>query len=152
PFDKADYTTTTATATLNVNPAPLTIAPAPGQSMVAGAAVPSLTYSPSGFVNGDSASLLSGALGTTATSASVAESYPFTLGTLNAGGNYALQLAANAPTLLVTPVVTSSTANLGKSATQITISGFGFDPTAAHNTVTFDDGAAGTVTAATATA
>jgi hypothetical protein len=51
----------------------------------------------------------------------------------------------------VVPVVTSSTANLAPTATQITISGFGFDPTAANNTVVFNDGAIGTITAATAT-
>jgi len=48
-------------------------------------------------------------------------------------------------------VVTSSTATLAASATTITIHGFGFDPTAANNRVTFNDGAVGTVTAATAT-
>jgi Concanavalin A-like lectin/glucanases superfamily/IPT/TIG domain len=52
----------------------------------------------------------------------------------------------------LTPVVTSSTASLARSATQVTINGFGFDPTAANNKVTFNDGAVGTVTAATATA
>ena len=51
----------------------------------------------------------------------------------------------------VTPVVTSSTANLAANATSLTINGYGFDTTAGHNTVTFNDGAAGTVTAATAT-
>ncbi len=51
----------------------------------------------------------------------------------------------------VTPVVTSSTANLAANASQITINGFGFNPTAANNTVAFNDGAVGTVTAATAT-
>ena len=51
----------------------------------------------------------------------------------------------------VTPVVTSSTADLAASATQITISGFGFDPTTANNEVIFDDSAVGTITAATAT-
>ena len=34
----------------------------------------------------------------------------------------------------------------------MTISGFGFDPTASHDAVAFDDGAVGTVTSATATA
>ncbi len=51
----------------------------------------------------------------------------------------------------VTPVVTSSTASLAANATTFTINGFGFDPTAANNTVVFNDGAVGTVTAATAT-
>src|SRR6185436_16040515 len=51
----------------------------------------------------------------------------------------------------VTPVVTSSTSNLAASATTLTIAGFGFDTTAGNNTVVFNDGAVGTVTAATAT-
>ena len=51
----------------------------------------------------------------------------------------------------VTPVVTASTAQLPATATQITINGLGFDPTAANNTVTFNDGAAGTVTKASPT-
>ncbi len=40
---------------------------------------------------------------------------------------------------------------MAANATTITINGFGFDPTAANNTVTFNDGAVGTVTTATAT-
>ncbi len=51
----------------------------------------------------------------------------------------------------VLPVVTSSTASQLQTATSITINGFGFDPTANKNTVTFNNGAVGTVTAATAT-
>src|SRR6185312_2824240 len=51
----------------------------------------------------------------------------------------------------VIPVVTSSTASLAITATTLTINGFGFDPTAGNNTVAFNDGAVGTVTAATAT-
>jgi hypothetical protein len=51
----------------------------------------------------------------------------------------------------VTPVVTLNTATLASNATSITIAGIGFDPTAAHNTVAFNDGAVGSVTAATAT-
>src|SRR6185295_2055393 len=51
----------------------------------------------------------------------------------------------------ITPVVTSSTAILPASSATMTINGFGFDPTAANNTVVLDDGAVGTVTTATAT-
>jgi hypothetical protein len=50
------------------------------------------------------------------------------------------------------PVVTSSAATLAANATGITIAGTGFDGvTPANNTVTFNDGATGTVTAATPT-
>ena len=51
----------------------------------------------------------------------------------------------------VTPVVTSSTANLAANAATMIISGFGFDPTAGNNLVTLNNGAVGTVTAATTT-
>jgi hypothetical protein len=51
----------------------------------------------------------------------------------------------------VAPVVTSSSSSLAANATTITISGFGFDPIAAHNTVVFNNGAVGTVTTASAT-
>ena len=44
----------------------------------------------------------------------------------------------------MTPVVTSSTASLAANATTLTINGFGFDTTAANNTVVFNDGAVGT--------
>ncbi len=51
----------------------------------------------------------------------------------------------------VTPVVTSSTASLALNGTSVVIKGYGFDPTAAHNTIAFNDGAVGTVTSATPT-
>ena len=51
----------------------------------------------------------------------------------------------------VIPFVFASTANLAANASQITIHGLDFDPTAANNTVAFNDGAVGTITAATAT-
>jgi hypothetical protein len=57
----------------------------------------------------------------------------------------AVQVAA------VVPVVTSSTASVPDSAPTLTINGFGFDPTAAHNVVSFSGGVTGTVTSATPT-
>lgn len=51
----------------------------------------------------------------------------------------------------VSPVVTNTTTDLSARATSLTITGVGFDTTAANNTVSFNNGAAGTVTAATAT-
>ncbi|MFO1065424.1 MAG: hypothetical protein U0892_16280 [Pirellulales bacterium] len=50
----------------------------------------------------------------------------------------------------VRPVVTTNSANLSAAATSITIAGYGFSTTLASNSVTFDNGAVGTVTAATA--
>jgi hypothetical protein len=95
----------------SVAPATLTITPISGQSMVYGAAVPTLAYTPSGFINGDAASSLTGALGTTATTTSPVGSYAFTLGTLNAGPNYTVALAANPPTFAVTPAPLTITVN-----------------------------------------
>ena len=52
----------------------------------------------------------------------------------------------------VTPVVTASTAQLAANTATLTIHGYGFNATTAtDNTVTFNGGAVGTVTAATAT-
>ncbi|MDX1929109.1 MAG: IPT/TIG domain-containing protein, partial [Pirellulaceae bacterium] len=51
----------------------------------------------------------------------------------------------------VKPTVTSSIVNLAANAARVTIDGAGFDTTATNNTVTFNNGAAGTVTAATPT-
>ena len=101
--------------TLAVTPAALTITPAAGQSKAYGAAVPALTYTSSGLVNGDPASTLSGALGTAATAASPVGTYAFTLGTLSAGSNYAVALAANAPTFAVTPAALTITPAAGQS-------------------------------------
>src|SRR5947209_8102327 len=55
-------------------------------------------------------------------------------------------------TLLSGVTVTPDTSPLLANATTIVINGSGFDPIVANNSVVFDDGAAGTVTAATATA
>ncbi len=49
----------------------------------------------------------------------------------------------------VIPVVTANPNNLSATASSIVINGYGFDPTAAHNTVVFDNGATGVVTSAT---
>ena len=79
-----NYTLVMATSspTLAVTAASLTIQPNAGQSKVYGAAVPVLTETASGFVNGDPASILTGALGTKATASSGVGTYTFTLGSL----------------------------------------------------------------------
>ncbi len=51
----------------------------------------------------------------------------------------------------VTPVVTSSSANLAVTATSLTINGIGFSTTASNDTVSFSGGVTGTVTSATST-
>lgn len=51
----------------------------------------------------------------------------------------------------VAPVITSSSADLPATATSLTIAGFGFDPIAGNDSVTFDNGVTGTVTFASGT-
>lgn len=80
--------------TLTVNKANLTIT-ADNKSRGYNTANPTFTYTPSGFVNGDTASLLSGSptITTTATTASAVGNYPITIaqGTL-AAANYSFNL------------------------------------------------------------
>jgi len=113
----ANYTLamTVTPPTFAVTPAALTINPTAGQKKIYGAALPGLTETATGFVNGDSASLLIGALGTTATTTSGVGTYAFTLGTLNAGANYTLAVAASLPTFAVTPAVLTINPTAGQS-------------------------------------
>ena len=112
-----DYSNGSAETTFTISPATLTITPTAGQSKVYGAAVPTLTYTASGFVNNDPASTLTGSPGTTATAASSVGNYAFTTGTLNAGNNYTVVLEANAPTFAVTPAPLTVTVTAGQSMT-----------------------------------
>jgi hypothetical protein len=52
---------------------------------------------------------------------------------------------------MTTPFISASTSFLPGTATTMTITGTGFDATAAHNSITFNDGVIGTITAATTT-
>ena len=51
----------------------------------------------------------------------------------------------------VVPVVSTNTSHVAVNAATLVINGFGFDVTAANNSVVFNNGTVGTVTAATAT-
>src|SRR5205814_2106438 len=75
----ANYTISFVAGTLTVTPAALTIT-ADDKAKVYGAALPALTASYSGFVNGDTANDLDTpvSLSTTATAASAVGSYPIT--------------------------------------------------------------------------
>jgi hypothetical protein len=79
--DAVNYTTATTDVSLTVTPAPLTIR-ADNQSMVHGAAFPTLTASYSGLVNGDTPASLTTApaLATSATSSSPVGGYAVTVG------------------------------------------------------------------------
>ncbi|HEV3339551.1 MAG TPA: MBG domain-containing protein, partial [Pirellulales bacterium] len=105
----ANYTFAFASGTLTVTPATLTVM-ADDQTMVYGAAVPPLTATIRGFVNGDTSSVVSGtpSLSTAATTASGVGSYAITAaGTLSAA-NYTFvfvngTLSVTPATLTVTP-------------------------------------------------
>ena len=84
------------------------------RSKVYGAALPSLTYSYSGLVNGDTASVFTGALATTATVSSGSGTYPVTQGTLSAGLNYAVNFNPGTLTIIASldqPTVTTVTSS-----------------------------------------
>ena len=84
----SNYDLTFVGANLLITPAPLTVT-ANNQTMVYGGAVPALTYTYTGLVNGDSSASFTGSLATAATSSSSAgSSYAITEGTLAATGNY----------------------------------------------------------------
>ncbi|MDE2042709.1 MAG: hypothetical protein KGJ05_06530, partial [Alphaproteobacteria bacterium] len=70
----------------SITPAPLSVV-ANAETSIYGAAIPALTYSSTGLVNGDT---LSGALTTSATPASNVGNYAITQGTLAASSNYTL--------------------------------------------------------------
>ena len=100
PMDIATYAPANATQSLPVNQAPLT-ARADDKSKAEGVANPTLTISYAGFLNGDTvASITEPAISTTATTVSVAGSYPITL-TGGIAPNYLFTLQNG--TLTVTP-------------------------------------------------
>ena len=55
------------------------------------------------------------------------------------------------PVATIAPVVTPGSVILAATATSLTIAGLGFDPTASHDSVTFNSGVTGTVISATST-
>ncbi len=101
----ANYTLTYTAANLTINTAPLTIT-ATAQSRAYGATNPTLTYSNTALLNGDT---LSGALSTTALVTSGVGSYPISQGSLTAGANYAITY--NSANLTVSQAALTVTAN-----------------------------------------
>lgn len=103
----------TATFTLTVTPATLTITVTSGQNKVYGEADPaSYSYTPSGFVLGDTASILTGSLSRDA--GENVGSYAINQNDLSAGGNYTINFVGS--TFDVTPatLLVSSDSGLGK--------------------------------------
>jgi polygalacturonase len=104
---------------ITVSPAPLTVT-ANNASRAVGAANPTFTASYSGFVNGDTAAVLSGspALSSTATTSSPAGTYPITAaaGTL-AAANYTFNFVNGTLSVVAPPTVElTTTATLSGSA------------------------------------
>ena len=96
----------TFTADFTIQPRTLTITPDEGQIKTYGDTDPELfTYKVTGFATGDDASLLTGALARTA--GEDVGTYPYALGTLHAGANYALTFPAEPAAFEVTlrPIV-----------------------------------------------
>jgi len=129
---------TTSAVTLTVANAPLTVT-ANNASRAVGAANPTFTVTYSGFVNGDTASVLGGspALSTTATSSSSAGTYPITVtqGSLT-DPNYTFTFVngtlsvVQAPTVvLVTAATLTGSAGAGYTAT-VTVTNNGTGPAA----------------------
>jgi probable HAF family extracellular repeat protein len=103
----SSYASSSGSGTLTVTPAPLLLT-ADNKSKTYLAANPSLTFTPTGFVNGDTASVLSPqpALTTTATTTSSAGGYPITFSNSPANSNYTVTLASGTLTInKATPTV-----------------------------------------------
>jgi polygalacturonase len=120
-------------ATVTVTPAPLTIT-ANNATMIFGGSIPALGFTPTGFVNGDTAAVLSGSpqLSTTATSASPVGTYPIAVsaGTLTAANysfvfvNGTLTINPATPTVSVScPTVTYDAGPHGCTATATGVGG-----------------------------
>jgi hypothetical protein len=109
PTDSVSYTIATGTVQITVNPAVLTVTAA-NATRAYGVANPAFTASITGFVNGDTQSVVTGSasLTTTATTASVVGPYPITAaaGTLSAA-NYSFTFVPG--TLTVTQASTNLT-------------------------------------------
>src|SRR5207244_2224186 len=105
----ANYTISFVAGTLTVTPAALTIT-ADDKSKVYGAALPALTASYSGFVNGDTVSDLDTpvSLSTTATAASAVGTYPIVASGAS-DANYTVSFVPG--TLTVTPAALTVTAD-----------------------------------------
>jgi MBG domain (YGX type)/Domain of unknown function (DUF4214) len=106
-----NYTITYANGSLTVSPATLTVT-ANDASKTYGDANPALTYTSSPLVNGDTSSVFSGGLSTSATANSNAGTYAITQGTLSAGSNYTITYdSSGSGSLTVDPAALTVTAS-----------------------------------------
>ncbi|MGX5816602.1 MBG domain-containing protein [Chitinophaga lutea] len=91
-----NYIITYASQNLVITKAPLTVT-MDAQSKTYGEPDPSFTFTANGFTNGDAPTILTGAASRAAGEA--AGSYPLTIGTLDAGGNYDINFTGNTFTI-----------------------------------------------------
>ena len=135
----SNYTFAAQAGTLTVNQAHLTVT-ADNQSKIQGNPNPTLTYTITGFVNGDTSSVVSGApvLSTTATTGSLAGNYPITVsvGTLSAANYDFPNLVSGTLTVVaqtgvsVTVSPNSSPSTYGQAVTfSVSVSPTSADPT-----------------------
>jgi hypothetical protein len=94
-----NYNISYTSGTLTVNPASLSVS-AKAQTKEFAAPDPTLTYTASGFVNGDNTNLFTGSL-TRAAGENVG-AYPISQGSLSAGGNYRISFTGNSLTITKT--------------------------------------------------
>jgi hypothetical protein len=138
-----NYTFNYLPGTLTINPATVTVTP-DDQTMTYGGAVPALTASYSGFVNGQNVSVLTTAptIGTTATSASPVGTYPITASGA-AATNYTFTY--NTGTMTVGPAALTITPDNANMAYGGTVPSF----TASYSGFVNSDNASSLTTAAT---
>ena len=100
--------TGTANTTANITAAPLAVIAA-AQTKVYGAADPTLTYTQSGLVGGDTIAVFTGALARVAGETVAGGPYPINQGSLSAGGNYTITFTG--ANLTITPAPLTVTAD-----------------------------------------
>jgi len=150
--DFAGNTTSSQSALYSVGKATLTVTANNG-SMITGATVPTLTYAVTGFVNGETAAVLSGTpvISTAATKTSAAGNYPITIsqGTL-AAANYTFVFVNGTMSVVAPPIpILTSTSVITGNATSgytltITVTNTGTGPA---NNVTLTAATLGTTSA-----
>jgi len=107
----ANYSINFTGADFTIGTKVLTVTADAGQSKVYGAADPTLTYTASGFANGDDESILSGAL--TREAGEAVGTYAIQLGSLSAGANYTINYTG--ADFAITPATLAITADAGQS-------------------------------------
>jgi sugar lactone lactonase YvrE len=124
PANTSQYTTATKSVALTITPATLVVS-AVSETIAYGSSVPALTYTITGFVNGDTTAVVTGTplLSTAATATSAPGSYAITItqGTL-AAANYTFKLVNGTLTITKAGTRTSLTAPAsGKCTSSLTV-------------------------------